>query len=199
MIRSYHTLDAETVPPYEGAGGRAPVLLSGSLGAAYPLRTRIYEAKVPGINFLRHPGYHSTGSFTPAYLKELSRHKVAICTASKYGYALRKIIEATACGCRVLTDLPVDEVLPEIDANLVRVNSNISMEVVTRIVKKVHDKYDPSFQEEMAKKAIARYDYRVEGTRLVSEIEKLRRSYCGGNNGSSSDEQVDIDQFMSRV
>ena len=75
-----------------------------------------------------HPGYHANGSFTPAlHSRNSTKFKVAICTSSTMGFALRKIIEATACGCRVITDLPAGEVMPEIDGNLTRVSSDISL------------------------------------------------------------------------
>ena len=176
LIRTYHTLDAETVPPYS-ATDRMPCLLSGSLGGAYPLRTRIAEAKLPEVDFLRHPGYHNTGSHTPNYLKTLSRYKVSIATASRYGYALRKIIESTACGCRVITDLPVDEVLPDIDKNLVRVHPDISVLELRHLIWDLCHQYDPDFQEYMAHQAKARYDYRTMGSILVHDIERLRVGY----------------------
>ncbi len=119
VIRTWHTINASIVPEFS-AKNRSPCILSGAVGGAYPLRTRIANSNLRNVDYVQHPGYHNTGSNTPGYLRQLSGYKVAICTASKFGYALRKIAEATACGCRVITDLPSDEVMPEIDGNLTR-------------------------------------------------------------------------------
>ena len=121
-VRTYHTLDASAVPAYDPSG-RSGCLLSGAVSDAYPLRSRLVHGahRLPETTVLPHPGYHRRGCATPGFLKLLSRFKVSICTASVFGYALRKLMESTACGCVVITDLPSDEVLPEIDSNLVRV------------------------------------------------------------------------------
>lgn len=178
LVRTYHTVDRELVPPYSPFE-RKGVLLSGAVSSAYPLRTRLYRERNQLLNLdvLPHPGYHRKGSATPDFLKTLSKYKVAICTASMYGYALRKIVEATACGCRVLTDLTSDDVLPEIDGNLTRIDPRLSTKEVAAVLQRMLISYDPSAQETYARAAIKRYDYRVEGKRLSDEIEKLRQSY----------------------
>ncbi len=178
LIRTWHTVDSNDVPPYT-AEGRLPCLLSGSLGGAYPLRTRLHRSlsMLAGTTFMHHPGYHNTGSNTPAYLRELSKYKVAICTASKFGYCLRKIVEATACGCRVITDLPVDEVVPCIDENLVRVHPGIDVAELNQVIRRLCEEYDPAVQARMVMEAMSRFDYRVEGKRLAAAIEQLRREY----------------------
>jgi hypothetical protein len=115
-------------------------------------------------------------------MEELSRYKVAICTSSIYGYALRKIIEATACGCRVITDLPSDEVLPLIDDNLVRLECNHPTEAVkevTRLLPELYDSYNPDTQLELATRAKVWYDYHPTGVRLALQIEAMRREYNG--------------------
>jgi hypothetical protein len=94
-----------------------------------------------------------------------------------YGYALRKIMEATACGCRVLTDLPVDEVLPEIDGNLFRIRPDTSAYHVGIYVRQLVKEYDADKQRDYADKAKQFYDYRAIGKRLSDDIESLRRSY----------------------
>ena len=94
---------------------------------AYPLRQRaVRDRVVLGLDVLRHPGYGNRGAVTPAYCRELARYRVSVATASMYGFALRKIIEAVAVGCTVITDLPAYDVLPEIDAALIRVPSTIN-------------------------------------------------------------------------
>jgi hypothetical protein len=110
----------------------------------------------------------------------LSRFKVAICTSSIYGYSLRKIIEATACGCRVITDLPIDDVLPEIDDNLVRLTATEpeqQLEEVAALLPELTQHYDADFQYRMAFLAKQRYSYQEVGRRLAADIEKLRNNY----------------------
>lgn len=178
LIRTYHTVDAALVPAYQAAG-RHGCLLSGASSGAYPLRQRLIRAlgNMPDVHYKPHPGYHRKGCETPQFLQILSHYKVALCTASRYGYALRKIIEATACGCVVVTDLPADEVLPEIDGNLVRVHNGATAAQVYEVVRRAIDGYDPSSQERYAQAAKAWYDYRIMSTRLADNIEHLRMNY----------------------
>lgn len=175
LVRTYHTLDKNLVLPY---GGERPYgcLLSGAVSGAYPLRTRLAKGHKDLYKtvYLAHPGYHQRGCETPRYLGTLSRFKVAICTSSIYGYALRKIIEATACGCVVITDLPTDDVLPKIDGNLVRVSPDISVELMSDVIKREIDRYDPELQEMFGNRAKQYYDYRETGKRLADNIERMR-------------------------
>lgn len=177
VIRTYHSVDRELVPPFSSQ--REQCLLSGAISKVYPLRTRVVRERhlIPGCDFLRHPGYHRRGCHTPKFLELLSKYKVAICTSSIYGYALRKIIEATACGCIVITDLPTDETLPLIDDNLVRVPSEARIGRIAIEVKKASERWDPFSQQEMAKRALEFYDYRAVGQRLANDIERMRKSY----------------------
>jgi hypothetical protein len=184
LIRVYHTIDKDIVPDVNDSNSRSKgTLLSGAIGRVYPMRMRIRDAylkrqlKSSGVDYLRHPGYHRNGCNTPEYLKLLSTYKVAICTSSIYGYSLRKIIEATACGCIVITDLPTDEVLPEIDTNLVRVSSDVSVKELGEIIKYLYDTYSIEEQRELAESCKQYYDYRVAGMRLANEIESLRIRY----------------------
>lgn len=180
LVRTYHTLDPALVPEY-AADGRAGCILSGALGEAYPLRTRLVREhrRLPQCTWHQHPGYHRRGCETPRYLQRLSQFKVAICTSSRYGYALRKLMEATAAGCVVLTDLPTDETLPEIDDNLVRVHPDEPTAMIAERLRQLIPSYDPDRQREMARRACEFYDYRAEGRRLADRIEYLRRNYDG--------------------
>ena len=99
---------------------------------------------------------------------------MAICTASIYGYALRKIIEATACGCVVVTDLPSDEVLPLIDGNLVRVRPDIPPRGMARLLLELYDGYNAERQAEFSRLARVYYDWRTSGLRLAHDIEQMR-------------------------
>lgn len=183
LVRTYHTVGRDKVPKFAMSGkfGTQPrkkrALLSGALSKAYPLRQHIRKHLPANCDYRMHPGYGRTRCDTPAYLQALSHYRVAICTCSIYGYALRKIIEATACGCRVITDLPVDEVLPVIDSNLVRVHPSISADSIGRLVERLCDEYDPAVQENFAEACMQFYDYRVMGRKLADDIERLRVSY----------------------
>lgn len=179
LVRTYHTVDAGAVPPFsvEGRGG---CVLSGAMNArVYPLRCRLAREldRLPLTTHHAHPGYRRDGARTPAFLKTLSRFKVAICTSSIYGYALRKLVEATACGCTVLTDLPSDDVLPGIDGNLVRVHPGWPTKRIAGILREMLENYDPERQRHFADVAQRAYDYRAEGVRLAGQIESLRMAY----------------------
>lgn len=213
LIRTYHSIDSNIVPPYsysssrpatlvnvldhldinrnpttiDKLGGsnlflsedRGGCLLSGAISEAYPLRTKLVKwiRTLPETDYLKHPGYGRSKCHTPQFLQTLSQYKVAICTASRYGYALRKIIEATACGCMILTDLPYDEVLPEIDGNLTRIHPNTDKQTITKIIRRMLDTYDPTLQEQYANRAKIWYDYMAVCARLASDIESLRSTY----------------------
>jgi hypothetical protein len=207
LIRTYHTVDPELVPgtvlepddddaicdEEEGKHGWsvAPYgerpkncLISGAVSAAYPLRARLVQdaATMPEgmLDVLRHPGYHRNGCCTPDYLQVLSCYKVAVCTVSRYGYFLRKIVEATACGCMVLTDLPEDEHVPEIDDNLARVSPHWPTTRIANILKEMAANWDPERQRQRAERCLNFYDWRIEGKRLAGKIEETRRSYGQG-------------------
>jgi len=188
IVRTYHTVNRELVPVYKATRFNK-ALLSGAVSKAYPLRMRLlashYEPTrdLKGIvDVLPHPGYGRNHCYTPEYLTTLSHYKVAICTCSVYGYALRKIVEGTACGCIVVTNLPSDETLPGIDENLVRVSSDISTGEMGSLIKNLITSYNPERQAALAEVAKARYDYRTEGIRLAGAIETLRQSYNGGQS-----------------
>lgn len=178
ILRTYHTIDARLVPEYK-ADDRDGCLLSGAVSNAYPLRQRLFadSKKLPRTDVLKHPGYHNKGSTTPFFLNLLSGYKVAICTCSVYGYTLRKLIEATACGCVVITNLPSDEYLPDIDNNLVRVPSDISTDDMAKVILTQIREYDPQKQRHYAELAKVRYDFRFETSLLTMQIEEMRRAY----------------------
>ena len=178
LIRTYHSLDSDIIPAYSPEG-RNGTLLSGAISRAYPLRRMLVgkQHRLPETHYLEHPGYHRNGCATPDFLRLLTKYKVAICTSSVYGYALRKIIEATACGCMVITDLPQDEVLPEIDGNLIRIPSMFPVNVLVGIISRAYRDYDPEKQEHFARLACAYYDYRRLGNKLAEDIEQLRSNY----------------------
>lgn len=180
LIRTYHTINSLIVPPYT-SNNREHSILSGAVSSVYPLRQKLIDAynqgRLPDTSITKHPGYHRNGTCTPGFIAKLSRYKVSICTASIYGYALRKIIESTAAGCVVITDLPKDEVLPHIDGNLYRVKPDISPEEIRTILNLTAHCYDPDKQEHYAFLAKKHYDYKIVTHKLTEDIENLRRRY----------------------
>lgn len=178
IVRVYHTIDPAIVPEYSPEG-RSGCLLSGAVSRAYPWRQLLVEnvRHLPETTLLPHPGYHRRGCVTPEFLKTLTRYKVAICTASMYGYALRKIVEATASGAIVISDLPQDERLPMIDENIVRVPPGTSPQALAVILSRIYRDYDAERQAWFAAKALEWYDFREAGCRLVADIEKMRTTY----------------------
>jgi hypothetical protein len=178
LIRTYHTVDKDDVPSYS-AKDRHGCLLSGFIWPCYPLRQRLFREvdKLPDTMTLQHPGYSRNGCHTPNYLNLLSKFQVAICTSSIYSYAVRKIIEATAAGCMVITDLALDDALPYIDSNLTRIHPNTPTAEIAELIKTLCRKYDPKVQQEYTEKALEFYDFRVSGLRLSQDIENLRLDY----------------------
>lgn len=177
LIRIYHSIDAMCIPPLTLE--REGCLLSGAVSRAYPLRNRLVEnlAKLQHTKYLGHPGYGNKGASTNDYLKALTQHKVAICTASMYGFALRKIIEAVACGCVCITDLPIDDILPEIDQCLIRVHPSITIQDMNKLIVYHCDNYNADDALHWSRKAIDYYDYRKSAKRMVENIEQLRLQY----------------------
>ena len=179
LVRTYHTVDKDIVPPYTDKNRKNKALLSGAISGAYPLRQRLHKASAGKWDYRMHPGYGRTRCDTPEYIKALSHYKVAICTASKYGYATRKIIEATAAGCRVITDLPSNDILPGIDDNLTRVNPTSSASQIAQLVDALVKSYDPIDQYNYSEIAKTYYDYRKMGKKLADDIEAMRSGYNG--------------------
>jgi len=176
LIRTYHSLEPSLVPEYTSKR-RHGAILSGAISAkVYPLRYRLRAQAplLPDFDYLAHPGYHNHGCATPEYLRHLSRFKVAVCTSSIYGYALRKLIEATACGCIVVTDLPTDDILPYIDGNLVRVHPDIEAREMAELLNRLYADYNGARQHGFARLAKSYYDWRQVGLRLALAIEQLR-------------------------
>jgi len=179
LIRTYHSIDPSIVPSFKMNRNKG-CLLSGAISRAYPLRSRILSfSKLLQIQVLRHPGYHRLGCHTPRFLEILSDYKVHICTSSRYGYALRKLIESSVMGCRVITDLPTDEILPEIDENFIRIHPDISIDKLKEVIVSSIDSYDAEKQKEISERALKFYDFVNVTRRLSEDIDLLRKSYNG--------------------
>jgi hypothetical protein len=179
LIRTYHSLDPASLPAWKSSEDRLGCIISGAVSSAYPLRKRLIEDSLAvHAHVLRHPGYHRNGCHTPEYLRVLSSFKVSICTASIYGYALRKLVESTAVGCRVITDLPEDEVMPGgLDRNLTRIHPDTPSRKIGEIIQDLINSYDEQQQKNYAAEAIEFYDFHQSGIRLADDIERMRRGY----------------------
>lgn len=176
-VRTYHSVNRFDVPEYSYEN-RKGCIISGAISYAYPLRTQIVKRAgfISNLTYKKHPGYRADGCHTPDYLKELSKYKVSICTSSRYGYTLRKIIESTAAGCIVVTDLPSDDPLPFIDENLVRIDSTDGLR---KLLQQLENDYDPDRQYYLSNLAKLHYDYRMLGEKLAQNIDSLRANYNG--------------------
>ncbi|GIW60106.1 MAG: hypothetical protein KatS3mg087_1172 [Patescibacteria group bacterium] len=176
LIRTYHTVDPAVVPSY--TKDRDGIIISGAVSAHYPLRQRLFKELPDNLVFkAEHPGYGNTHCYTASFLQLLSRYKVSICTASKYGYLLRKIIESTAAGCVVISDLPADDIVPEIDSNIYRVSPDTSTKEILELALALCNDYDYDKQNYFACLCKHRFNYKMEGTRLANAIENLRANY----------------------
>jgi len=107
-----------------------------------------------------HPGYNNHGTDVNNYLKLISSYKVHIATASKYGFALRKIMESVACQCVCITTLPQYDVLPEIDDCLIRITNDIPLADLGIIIENAVRTYNPEKAKYYADKCLEYYDYR---------------------------------------
>lgn len=177
LIRTTHSLDKDIIPEFS-EDREFGCLFSGAVSNAYPLRQRIMKfSKLLPMKVHKHPGYHRNGCVVPEFMKMLNTFKVSICTSSRYGYALRKLIESTACGCRIITDLPTNEVLPVIEENLIRVNVNAGANEIKRAIDDAVDTYDYDRQRELAIRSIEYYDYRTVCMRLANDIQLMKERY----------------------
>lgn len=181
LLRTLHSVASEEIPLFEDA--RNPAIVSGALGrGVYDFRQRIHGASRRGelgevdSTCGSHPGYHARGCHTPVYLQILNRYKVSICTASVYGYALRKLMESLACGCRVITDLAGDDgILP--CPGVRTVPRTISMADLRRVIAAEIERWNPVEQRCLAHQAQLAFDYRTLCADLSRQINCLRSTW----------------------
>jgi len=184
LLRTYHSVDVGVCLSTqhwtleEERRPRRRGVVSGALDRmVYPLRCRVVDAQGQlKIDHLHHPGYHNKGSGTPEFLKALSMYRVHVATASIYGFALRKIVESVAQGATPVTNLPAEDVLPEIDQALVRIPSDIAIEDLSRVIDEAELNWIYADRWEYAEAARNFYDFRAIGTRLDRLIEGARCS-----------------------
>lgn len=175
IVRTWHTVDAKLLSKIPLDGPRERGVVSGAIDRrTYPTRwTAARFADLLGISILPHAGYGNRGSDTPNYLRRLSGFRVHVATASRFGFALRKIIESVACGCTPVTDLPDDDVLPEIDGALLRIPHGASRITLRDAVARADDEWNLEERAEWARKAREFYDWRAMGTLLDSGVRSL--------------------------
>lgn len=171
MARVHHSLDAEFVRTIDLGGDRRRGIVSGACSPVYPLRQlAVTNAEALDIDVQIHPGYGNKGCHTNDYLRRLSGYRTHVATASKFGFALRKIIESVAVGCVPITDLPARDILPEIDECLVRVDPGITIPELRDVIDKAESGWDLDRARHFAEKAWRYYDYKAAGWRLSERL-----------------------------
>lgn len=178
-IRTYHSVDGHLCAEIDLTRPRRPAVMSGALnGAVYPLRQAVFEWRRYNdrdfLDVLTHPGYHNAGAHTPAYLAQLASYRVHFASASRYGFALRKIIESVAMGATPVTDLPERDRLPEIDEALVRVAPDSHPAHVLRVIKQANADWNLKERLMWAKRARQWYDFRAIGKRLSADLKFVK-------------------------
>jgi hypothetical protein len=182
ITRTYHVLDTDNLPPVEDRSGVA-VVSGAYTHDVYPLRTKCFQWAAqgllgPGVDAARHPGYAQAGTKSNEYAAMFGRYKVAICTASAYKFALRKIFEATAMGCKIITNLPSYDYLPGIDDNLIRIPDDISVSDMKAEIEKAAATWDLEQQQYVASVCRHRYDWRLEYNRVSVILNHKREEVC---------------------
>jgi hypothetical protein len=97
-----------------------------------------------------------------------------VATASRYGFALRKIVESVAMGATPITDLPAYDVLPEIDQALVRISPVATLAELKEAIDTAERAWNLDRALYFAESARHFYDYRKIGKRLDRLILEAR-------------------------
>lgn len=184
LVRIHHSIDIESLPA-EIAFGQRQAVVSGAVSDTYPLRRFVRDhADKIGCDVLKHPGYGNRGCSTPAYLGELARYKCHIATASRFGFALRKIIESVAVGCIPITDLPHYDKLPWIDGALHRLNRPYGgIEYWQDAIDGAELDWDRERRTAWALGAWRYYDWRAAGKRLDRKLRRIEEEMRDGQQG----------------
>lgn len=170
-VRTYHTVDPSFIKTLDLARTRLRGIVSGAASPVYPLRQlAMANYQALDIDLQLHPGYDCGGSRTNDYLWRLSQYKTHVACASRFGFALRKIIESVAVGCVPITDLPAYDALPEIDDALVRVPTDIGVRELRGVISKAEAGWTLDRAMHFAGKAWAFYDWREMGRRLDANL-----------------------------
>lgn len=177
LIRTYHSIDIRSLPVASVCSGLKRGCVTGAVSNSYPLRHKVFRhARYLGIDDWPHPGYGNRGRRTPAYLGMISMYKTHVCTASKFGFALRKVIESVAVGCTPITDLPAFDRLPWIDGALQRIPPQCPMSLLETVIGHCEAQWDPEDRLPWARRAWSSYDYRSMGRRLDRKLSAARHA-----------------------
>lgn len=184
MVRTYHSVDADYCRTLDLTRARVRGVVSGAHNDVYPTRRMaIVNAGELRIRYHKHPGYGNRGSVTRDYLNTLADYKVHVATASKFGFALRKIIESVAVGCTPVTDLPAWDVLPEIDGALVRIPQGATLAELKAAIDHAEQSWDLQRTLDYARKCLAHYDFRATTLRLSESL--VKKSWSQAPAGAS--------------
>lgn len=183
LIRTYHTVDPELVRSIRFCtkDERRHCLVSGAVSGVYPLRRMaVRHAAELGCDILRHPGYNNNGAVVRPYLEKLANYRVHIATASRYGFALRKIIESVCMGCMVVTDLPRYDELPEIEPCIIRVSPSYGVPELSAAISVADAMWDEDRMRYFAETATAHYDYKRIGMILSDKLANAAAEHLKG-------------------
>lgn len=182
VVRIYHSVNRDVCDAIEfrPRERRLRCIVTGATSNVYPLRTAVMNLALRhpqlDIKVFGHPGYGNGGSHTNSYLEEISKYRVHIATASRFGFALRKIIESVAVGAVPVTNLPVEDLLPEIDGALIRVPFQANPSHLLHAVNRADEEWNEEDRRRWAIKARQYYDYRAAGLRLDRALVAARQA-----------------------
>lgn len=175
LIRHRHTIDKHAVNDLPFSRNRKRCIVSGAMNReVYPLRTlAMNNAKSLGVEVLTHIGYGCIGNRNTDYLLKLCQYKVSIACSSRFGFSLRKLTEAAAAGCMVVTDLPKYDSLPWLDDALIRLPQGANLQHLQGAIDEAERTWTPEKAESFRALAMEHYDWQTNGTELSETIIKV--------------------------
>lgn len=173
LRRIYHSVDVDLCRSLWRSGAdRKRGTTTGAQGKFYPLRQKIRKRRAAlGLDLMPHPGHHNHGAHTPAYLDYLAGYKVHVFTGGHLQVAFRKHMESVALGLTPITTLHPEDVLPEIDGAMVRIEQDEgSLDGLHPLITECERSWNERERREYAERCWAYYDYRAAGLRLDREL-----------------------------
>lgn len=172
QVRIYHTIQRELCQSVNWTSPRIRGIVTGAMnGRVYPLRKLAYDHQARlGLDVRFHPGYHNRGCCSHGYLKLLGQYRVHLACSSRYGFALRKIIESVAMGTTPITDLPAYDRLPGIDEALVRVRPGVTVDELQHVINLADEGWNLADRRRWAMQAWETYDFRPAGQQLSEAL-----------------------------